>query len=476
MEDSKSHDTRPRGPRLYHKKSRTGCLRCKQRRVKCDELRPSCGSCTRHAVECLYANQAPVPGNAPSQAGPAGADDQKAFAVPTVKSESPAKSEAASGADVHSSSSAGPTPTTMGMSPHNSITYPSPSSSHQASHIDDIDPDISLPEGHWRRLWELRLLHNNQTRLQEDLASGQLPEVVNVWLYEEPRLALTMAQKYGRCSLLYICLAHSALHLWSVSEDPQERDELIKLQRTYNVMCSKEQRRDVDDISTAHPKFLDYICFTALKILAHSLAQVQTLSTDPWEPPVQWLHMGYGAGQIFHRVAALVISEQRLYESTIGNYLQTPPILNHAEDTILSDHTPLLWLLENPFHPSSIEAQTDLELNDENTRSVYQMTLGYICSVIRAKEAGEAEYAIIRRLGAFAVWVPIEFSKFVEEKRPRALVILAHFMSLWLPYEHIWILGKSGERQIRCIYKQLPTEWTRKMDSIFAQFTDPMAR
>ncbi|KAI1261232.1 hypothetical protein F5Y18DRAFT_206260 [Xylariaceae sp. FL1019] len=476
MEDSKPQDTRPRGPRLYHKKSRTGCLRCKQRRVKCDELRPSCGSCTRHAVECVYTNQASGPANAQSQAGPAGLDDHQVLAVPAVKPESPANLEPATVANVHPSFSPGPTPTTMEISPHSSAIYPSPSSSHQASHVDDNDPDISLPEGHWRRLWELRLLHNSQTRLHADLASGQLPEVVHVWLVEEPQLALKMAQKYGRCSLLYISFAHSALHLWSVSEDPQERDELIQLQRTYHIMCSKEQRRDVDELSTAHTKFLDYVCFTALKILAHSLALVQTLSTDPWDPPVQWLHMGHGAGQIFQRAASLIVSAKQPYESTIGRYLNTPPMLNYAEDTILSDHTRLLWLLENPFPPSSIEAQTDQELVDEHTRTVYQKTLGYICSVLRAKEGGEAEYAIIRRLGAFAVWVPIEFSKFVEEKRPRALVILAHFMSLWLPYEHIWILGKSGERQIRCIYKQLPMGWTRKLDDLFAQFPHPVAR
>ncbi|WAO82885.1 C6 zinc finger domain-containing protein [Fusarium falciforme] len=39
------------GKRLGHKKSRNGCLRCKARRVKCDELRP-CTNCVRHHVEC----------------------------------------------------------------------------------------------------------------------------------------------------------------------------------------------------------------------------------------------------------------------------------------------------------------------------------------------------------------------------------------------------------------------------------------
>ncbi|KAK3503189.1 hypothetical protein B0T13DRAFT_123437 [Neurospora crassa] len=43
-----------RGPRLGYTKSRTGCARCKLRRVKCDEAKPSCTACLRHGVICSY--------------------------------------------------------------------------------------------------------------------------------------------------------------------------------------------------------------------------------------------------------------------------------------------------------------------------------------------------------------------------------------------------------------------------------------
>ncbi|KAL2801861.1 fungal-specific transcription factor domain-containing protein [Aspergillus granulosus] len=33
-------------------KTRSGCIRCKQRRIKCDETHPSCNQCTRRADEC----------------------------------------------------------------------------------------------------------------------------------------------------------------------------------------------------------------------------------------------------------------------------------------------------------------------------------------------------------------------------------------------------------------------------------------
>ncbi|KAH1415504.1 hypothetical protein KXV98_003862 [Aspergillus fumigatus] len=43
-----------KGPRLAHRKSRTGCQRCRARRVKCDESRPVCRDCHRHGIPCVY--------------------------------------------------------------------------------------------------------------------------------------------------------------------------------------------------------------------------------------------------------------------------------------------------------------------------------------------------------------------------------------------------------------------------------------
>lgn len=50
---SSSPHNRPRQGRSAPR-SRNGCLMCKQRRVRCDEIRPVCGHCTRLELECLY--------------------------------------------------------------------------------------------------------------------------------------------------------------------------------------------------------------------------------------------------------------------------------------------------------------------------------------------------------------------------------------------------------------------------------------
>ncbi|GAB1730391.1 hypothetical protein NU195Hw_g1603t1 [Hortaea werneckii] len=45
-------EARKRYGRLGHKKSRTGCITCKTRRVKCDEARPACNRCTNTGRKC----------------------------------------------------------------------------------------------------------------------------------------------------------------------------------------------------------------------------------------------------------------------------------------------------------------------------------------------------------------------------------------------------------------------------------------
>ncbi|KAL3454109.1 hypothetical protein BJX65DRAFT_262821 [Aspergillus insuetus] len=45
--------------RRPHTKSRHGCVRCKQKHVKCDEAQPTCGTCVRYEVPCAYPPRQP---------------------------------------------------------------------------------------------------------------------------------------------------------------------------------------------------------------------------------------------------------------------------------------------------------------------------------------------------------------------------------------------------------------------------------
>ncbi|KAL2844504.1 hypothetical protein BJY01DRAFT_214934 [Aspergillus pseudoustus] len=56
--------------RKTHTKSRLGCGNCKQRKIKCDEVKPSCTNCLRHSVQCDYKISSPtdnVPSSTPAR-------------------------------------------------------------------------------------------------------------------------------------------------------------------------------------------------------------------------------------------------------------------------------------------------------------------------------------------------------------------------------------------------------------------------
>jgi hypothetical protein len=57
MEQEEKHEHPPRRravPGKGHSKSRSGCLACKKRRVKCTEDLPTCRACRRLALDCEY--------------------------------------------------------------------------------------------------------------------------------------------------------------------------------------------------------------------------------------------------------------------------------------------------------------------------------------------------------------------------------------------------------------------------------------
>ncbi|KAH0361376.1 hypothetical protein KCU65_g8782, partial [Aureobasidium melanogenum] len=44
---------------ITHRKTRTGCVQCKKRRIKCDEAKPICEKCRRTSRECSFQNPQP---------------------------------------------------------------------------------------------------------------------------------------------------------------------------------------------------------------------------------------------------------------------------------------------------------------------------------------------------------------------------------------------------------------------------------
>lgn len=66
---------------------------------------------------------------------------------------------------------------------------------------------------------------------------------------------------------------------------------------------------------------------------------------------------------------------------------------------------------------------------------------------------------VCRRLIAFAVLIPDKMIELIEEKRPRALVILANYFAVAAPRAKVWWIGDVTRKEVEAIQRWLPGEW-----------------
>ncbi|CAH0036656.1 unnamed protein product [Clonostachys rhizophaga] len=87
--EDRNEPARKRHAKLFHRKTRTGCQRCRTRRVKCDEGKPICSNCKRLDLVCEYAQVAAAPRDAPERS----LEKKKLLESESIESESRRKVE-----------------------------------------------------------------------------------------------------------------------------------------------------------------------------------------------------------------------------------------------------------------------------------------------------------------------------------------------------------------------------------------------
>lgn len=568
---SSAHARRGVGPRLYHKKSRMGCARCKARRVKCDEVRPACGGCSRHQVDCVYSTAKTTstrteshPHQHRSEGAAVGVEAQllhqpidpsidvwaAATVDPTESNDFAIASDSASlGGFTGDASSlfapdafaASVSDITLGntsflaaesplisdaqrmQAPPSSLHDPTPTqlssadpslrttraasatvsdnSSSSSSGFNSIvreatdylsqlaDPEIlDMSESKERRLWELRLMRNYTLFQSRQFATteivarhGEQPQSSafphegsendpdrpnsrnNFGGFAWGREIMDLAFKND--AVLYSVLMASALEMWMRTSDPKERDHLRLLQQKYQSMALREQRQAVTHLSRDNA---DDVCMAALTILQNSFVLVQTLPTSPWEPPLDWLRMGKGAGSVL--IVARGYLGFRNGDDKITRLVSSMPRMS-IDDIFKPEYrTHLTWLLENDGGSNDNIGDHEL-VGNKVTLNIYHKVLSYIGYMEKAINGKEPLYLVHRRFICFAMWVPELYHEFLAQRRPRALVTLAHFVKLWIPFGDLWQIGRmTGENQVRGIYEECPVEWRHKLDPIFEEY------
>ncbi|KAF2761024.1 putative C6 transcription factor [Pseudovirgaria hyperparasitica] len=144
--------------RRSHRKSKTGCLQCKTRKVKCDESKPICNNCTKHGIDCMY----------------------------KVASASSPQVTTPSGSNTNAS-------------PQGALPDRTPGQIHREHHH---GPTAAPPD---LNLLEMELLHNYSTATAYTLSRN--PVLQNIWRKQVPQVA------FGAVYCLRGILALSAYHI-----------------------------------------------------------------------------------------------------------------------------------------------------------------------------------------------------------------------------------------------------------------------
>ncbi|KAL4951369.1 hypothetical protein BDW69DRAFT_39476 [Aspergillus filifer] len=381
--------------RRSHQKSRHGCQECKRRRVKCDEARPVCGACARRSAICEYDSSGPL----------------------RWMTDEPSRS---------------PRPPS-----DRSTAPPSPDFSllgqFRSTHTNN--GDAPLPP---LNICDLELMLQWVNKTYAIFTRSQQTEVV--WRTYVPEEAL------AHPFLMHGILAFAALHIActrpSVSpgfgESGHDRDYL-QIAISHQDQALALYREKLGDITTSNAKAM--FAFASIIVL-------------------------YAFG--FPRTA-------EPGNTAVGDLLQAfvlargiQHILNQAMNAIFDDYTWGLLQNFNNYDPVlPIEAQAALDrlhsANETCTRqdpilhdtALYQGAIDYLTDMMAAVYAGMG-FAVACR---WVIKLQPTFLDRIRDRRPLALVILAHFCALLPQLQDVWFGTEWATRVLQDIWYSLDDYW-----------------
>ncbi|KEF62233.1 uncharacterized protein A1O9_00205 [Exophiala aquamarina CBS 119918] len=303
------------------------------------------------------------------------------------------------------------------------------------SHI--VADICEIVEHRSERMTQLELLHTFHSHICTPFKVPQNQNVEAVWLSDVPRIA------FKNENLLYAMFAISATFV--LRSQPLNMDMQMRRDR-YLALNLHWQRKAIDELSELNA---DAVSFTALLIQINSFAMMHE-RINPlcgYEAVVEWLKTGPGSGQIFAMAATVVRQNPDSKFKALMNAKPAydPNIEHHFRHPIPPQSRGLL-----DGHLAQVEGLTS------DTREVYEKTLRYLGTINESIIEQKPSFYAARQIQGFSLLIPKVFVEFVEERRPLALVILAHFFAMIaLVQDPPWWVGDAAVKAIRALSEAL---------------------
>jgi hypothetical protein len=408
-------------------KSRMGCRECKTRKVKCDEQRPICGSCTKFNKRCSFLRTTPYLWgsgllNQQTERGKAGSAQKPRL-------------DAGKGPSKHAKDNPGYT-------------------------LDDM-----------------RLLHHFTSFTSATLSDG--PEAHQTWAIKVVQIA------FAHSFLLQGILALAALHMASLNTDEKEHLSIVAASKQDAAL--KDFRRQLENITPQNCDAIFAFSFLAEYYIPASAGTVINpaatfMEDDFFDAIVDWLRLHQGTSDIYKRKSQWIQNgpvASLLWSDVLGERCDSPTRkLNNGDTKIrqLQDFARKLdtdiACTSNDAHENKINSRAldilveafNLVSEDSEAKagrvSVNELLNGTLLPEddISPKVKG-SNYLSLSFGWLFEI--PFGFVELLEQRRPTALIIFAYFSVLFQNAPKFWWNEPIPAKIVKAVTAVLPREYHR---------------
>jgi hypothetical protein len=177
---------------------------------------------------------------------------------------------------------------------------------------------------------------------------------------------------------------------------------------------------------------------------------------EPYTPPSVWLKATQSSGEVWSSSWKWIKDDETSISSTL--FKGTPALMDPALMFNVKNRKGLNHLLRANREDDATQFE------NPDIVSAYETTVSYIGGIKQAISNGEPRIHIMRRLSTFPMWINRNFPRLVEERQPRALVILSYYFALLTMFKDVWYIADTGEREIRALSKNVPPKWLLLME------------
>lgn len=280
------------------------------------------------------------------------------------------------------------------------------------------------------------------------------PEIRRIWSTVVPRLAINYD------TLLHAMMTLALRHMLCTGYQDIISLDKVQFHHAQYLEATVQEYQQV--VGTLTPALADSASFTSVVLSLDAFASLRDRDLSPYTAPVQWLQLCKGVTQVFRITLQLVKDNPdasiNKIVSTSGSFVEPSKIL--CEEN------------RNRFPALLVRGFGDSAEDDQ----AYIDTVSYIGAMQNAIEGGEHMDIITRRLIVYPVLFPQRFVALLDEHRPRALIILAHFFAVAAHcHTSAWV-GDTPKKEIQALAKFLAPGYHHELEWPLSLLRQPPGR